>query len=77
MNWITDIIRMLFPSGKRIKVDPDHLPGLRSPRSGVRPPTPPPQSVQPPDSDIEGIYARFQERERPAKPSKHERGVGF
>lgn len=77
MNWLTEIIKTLFPSGKRIKVDPDHLPGLRPPRSAMRCPAPPPEAIRPTPPDIDGIYARFIASGGDKVKRKQDRGVGF
>ena len=77
MKWLTDIIHILFPTGQRIKVDPDHLPGLRPPRSASRTPVPPPETVRPTPSDIDGIYARFVKAGGHKTKKKQDRGVGF
>lgn len=77
MKWIAELINKLFPRGTRIKVDPDHLPGLRAPTSRPRiPPRPKPPASE--ASDIQGMYDRFQAMGvKPKSKGQHNRGIGW
>ena len=75
--WITTLLNILFPSGKRIKIDPDHLPGLRPPRSRPKLPVDAARPDPHPASDIDGIYERFIAGGHQKKHKKNHRGVGF
>ena len=77
MKWIIEIINKMFTQGTRIKVERDHLPGLRAPTSRSRiPPRPKPPANE--ASDIEGMYERFQAVNVKTKSkAKHNRGFEF
>ena len=71
--WIIELIKSLLHTGKSIKVDPDHLPGLRAPKSAPAKPLPPPHPQVPEQSDIESAYVRFLDKGygKPFKKMKH------
>lgn len=66
-NLIKNFARwVLFGTGKRIRIDPDHLPGLRPPKSG--PPIPPLPRPNEPEitylKEIDDLYRRFKSAPR-------------
>lgn len=75
--WITDLLNLIFPKGKRIKIDPDHLPGLRPPRSRPALPVDAPRPNPHVPSDIDGMYKRFVTGGHKKHHKKNHRGVGF
>ena len=77
MKWLIELINKFITNGKKVKVDPDHLPGLRAPRSSPKSPVPPPEAIRPKEYDIDGIYESFLAAGDTNENDKHDRGVGF
>ena len=76
MKWLT---RLLFPgTGRTIRVSPDHLPGLKPPKSAPYVPrqSKPEEQKGP---DINGLYEQFIAAGglKVKKHKKNDRGVGF
>ena len=65
MNWL---MKLLFPSlNQRVRINPDHLPGLKPPTiSPIRPTRKPPERDAGPDLD--GMYRRY--KASPASKTK-------
>jgi hypothetical protein len=61
MKWLTTLLGKWFfgNKGGTIRIDPDHLPGLRAPKPKPRFPIEYPRPQTPPGTDIETIYWRF------------------
>jgi hypothetical protein len=76
-NWLTDLMGMFLPKKERIKISPDHLPGLRPPR--IMPSIPPRgQEEATPGPDIEAMYRAYRASgPRPKRRQKRTKGLGL
>jgi hypothetical protein len=76
MKWLTSLLsRWIFGNkGGTIRIDPDHLPGLRAPKAKPRYPVDYPRPKSPPGTDIDALYRRFYKSQIgkliPIKPEK-------
>lgn len=76
MNWL---LNHLFPRKTgTIRINRDHLPGLKPPKAAPFVPRPSTQE-QPTGTDIQALYKQFIESGTvtPTKRTKKDRGVGF
>jgi hypothetical protein len=76
MKLITYLLNLLIGStGKSVRIDPDHLPGLRAPKPAPFRPSRP-ESEPGPEVDYGTMYRNYKaSKKKPTKPI--DRGVGF
>lgn len=76
MKLITYLLNLLTgSSGKAVRIDPDHLPGLRAPKPApFRPARPAPAPG--PEVDYWTMYRNYKTSNRKS-PKPIDRGVGF
>ena len=74
------ILELIFPAlrGVAVKINRDHLPGLKPPKASAYKPVPPIRNRQPQGPSIEDYYRRFK-ASGGAKPSARrlDDGMGF
>lgn len=78
-EWIIELLKkVMHGTGQKIKIDKDHLPGLKPPNAAPKlPPVQPPRIQLPPDPDIDGMYSRYVAQGNGSKKKQAPRGLSF